>query len=190
MSRLWITGYRSWELGIFKDNDPKRIVIDKVITDLLKEKIEDGVNWIISGPQLGVEQWALLAANKLKKNYPKEFKTAMMLPFAEFGSRWNENNQQHLQQVRSTVDFSANVSADSYKNPQQLRNYQEFMLTHTDQAILIYDLDNPGRTQYDYEKIKNFGQLHSYPYRLITFDDLQEAAEEYQESLDNGFQDS
>ncbi len=189
MSRLWITGYRSYELGIFKDDDPKRKVIDYVLKDELKQAIVDGVDWVISGGQLGVEQWSLQAANQLKQTFPGEFQTAMMLPFAEFGQNWNSTNQQKLQQLITQVDFSASVSQKPYQSPQQLRNYQEFMLSHTDQVIMIYDLDNPGKSQYDFDKIKKFADNHPYPYRLITFDDLQSAADEYQENLNNSSQD-
>lgn len=189
LSRLWITGYRSYELGIFKDDEPKSKVIDYVLTNELTQAIMDGANWIISGGQLGVEQWALEAAERLKPKYPNEFQTAMMLPFAEFGSNWNEANQLKLHKLSGMVDFSASVSKRPYESPQQLRNYQEFMLTHTDQVIMIYDLDNPGKSQYDFDKIKRFAENHPYPYRLITFDDLQSAADEYQENLNNGSQD-
>ncbi|EEI23683.1 hypothetical protein B2D45_01505 [Lactobacillus hilgardii] len=189
VSRLWITGYRSYELGVFKDDDPKRKVIDYVLTNELRQAIIDGTDWIISGGQLGVEQWALEAANYLKSEYPDEFQTSMMLPFAEFGNNWNEKNQLKLQKLRQSVDFSASVSQQPYHSPQQLRNYQEFMLNHTDQVIMIYDLDNPGKSQYDFDKIKEFADSHPYPYRLITFDDLQNAADEYQENQNNSFQD-
>ncbi|KRL23407.1 DUF1273 domain-containing protein [Lentilactobacillus kisonensis] len=190
MSRLWITGYRSYELGIFKDDNPKRKVIDSVLKTELIQAIIDGTDWIISGGQLGVEQWALSAATALKNDYPGEFKTAMMLPFMEFGNNWNAENQQRFSKVKGAADFSAAVSQKTYTSPEQLRNYQEFMLTHTDQAILIYDLDNPGKTQYDFDKIKRFAENHPYPYRLITFDDLQAAADEYQENLNNSSQDN
>ncbi|ORN06930.1 DUF1273 domain-containing protein [Lentilactobacillus parabuchneri] len=189
MSRLWVTGYRSYELGIFKDDDPKRKVLDTVLKNELVQAIVDGTDWIISGGQLGIEQWSLEVALSLKDNYPGELQTAMMLPFAEFGNNWNENNQTKLQTLKAKVDFSASVSEKPYQSPQQLRNYQEFMLNHTDQALLIYDLDNPGKSQYDYDKINKFAETHPYPYKLITFDDLQSAADEYQENLNNSFQD-
>lgn len=190
LSRLWITGYRNYELGIFKDDDPKLKVIDSVLKAELVQAIIDGTDWIISGGQLGVEQWALRVGTDLKKDYPGEFQTAMMLPFLEFGSNWNAANQEKFAKIKSLVDFSAVVSQKPYTSPEQLRNYQEFMLTHTDQAILIYDLDNPGKTQYDFDKIKKFAENHPYPYKLITFDDLQAAADEYQENLNNGSQDN
>lgn len=101
VSRLWITGYRSYELGMFKDDDPKRKVIDYVLTNELRQAIINGTDWIISGGQLGVEQWALEAANHLKSEYPDEFQTSMMLPFAEFGNNWNEKNQTEIAETKT-----------------------------------------------------------------------------------------
>lgn len=190
MSRLWITGYRNYELGVFNDSDPKVTIIMLALKNAIEQSILDGVDWIISGGQLGTEQWALKAASKLKEQYPDEFQTAMMLPFAEFGNQWSETNQLAFNQAKTTVDFTANVSDKPYRSPEQLRNYQEFMLTHTDQAILLYDLESPGKPKFDYERIVKFADSHEYPFRLITFDDLQETAEEYQENLNNSLQDS
>lgn len=185
MSRLWVTGYRSYELGIFKKDDPKEIVIKNVIKTNLEQSIIDGCDWIITGGQLGVEQWTIDVANSLKEDFPDEFQTSMMLPFKEFGNQWNEDNQLNLSKRKSSVDFTASVSNEPYKSPMQLRAYQEFMLTHTDKALLIYDADNPGKTKYDYERIKLYAENHDYEYRLIDFDELQEAANEYQNNLDN-----
>lgn len=190
MSRLWITGYRNYELGIFNDSDPKVTIIMLALKNAIEQSILDGTDWIISGGQLGTEQWALKAAVELKQLYPNEFQTAMMFPFQEFGNQWGETNKLALNQVQATVDFSATVSDKAYHSPEQLRNYQEFMLTHTDQAILLYDLESPGKTKYDYDRIVKFAGSHNYPYRLITFDDLQETAEEYQDNLNNGLQDN
>ncbi|TAR46582.1 hypothetical protein BV232_13855, partial [Lactiplantibacillus plantarum] len=74
-----------------------------------------------------------------------------------------------------------------YENPQQLKNYQEFMVTHTDAATLVYDPDNPGKPTYDYDLIRNFSDTHPYPLTLIDFDWLQESANEYAEKQNNGF---
>lgn len=190
LSRLWITGYRSYEIGAFNEQDPKVTVVKMAIKSALEQAINDGVDWIISGGQLGVEQWSLQVAADLKKQYPDEFKTAMMLPFQNFGNQWGETNQAILTHTKLQIDFQATVSNQEYQSPKQLRNYQEFMLSHTDEAILIYDLESPGKPKYDYEAILGYNETHSYPYQLITFDDLQETAEEYQEMLNNGLQDS
>ncbi|UQS85365.1 DUF1273 domain-containing protein [Apilactobacillus apisilvae] len=183
MSRLWITGYRSYELGIFKKDDPKKIVIDKVIKDNLSQEIMDGVNWIITGGHLGIEQWSVENAEDLKKTFPDEFQTAVMLPFENFGEQWKDENKLELQKCIQSANFSANVSNEKYQSPMQLKAYQKFMLSHTDKALLIYDLDNEGKTKYDYKEIKKYAENHDYNLKMISFDDLQEAANEYENSL-------
>ena len=182
MRRLWITGYRSYELNVFKDDDPKVTVIKDVLSRELKARLEESDEefWLITGPQLGTEQWAIEIALELKEDYPR-LKVSMMLPFTEFGQQWNENNQAKLAKLQSAVDFSASVSEHPYQSPQQLRAFQRFMLTHTDEALLIYDPDHEGKEKYDYKAIQKFQQDNDYSYRLIDFDELQETAIEWQE---------
>ena len=55
------------------------------------------------------------------------------------------------------------------------------MLDHTDQAMLIYDPEHEGKTKYDYEMIKKYGEQEDYPYDLVDMYQLQEFAEMYQE---------
>lgn len=182
MRRLWITGYRSYELNIFKDDDPKVSVIKDVIAHELKQRLEESDDefWLITGPQLGAEQWAIEVALELKEAYP-QLKVSMMMPFTEFGQQWNENNQAKLANLQSAVDFSASVSDYPYQSPQQLLAFQRFMLTHTDEALLIYDPDHEGKEKYDYQAIQKFQQNNDYSYQLIDFDELQEAVIEWQE---------
>lgn len=178
MSRLWVSGYRSYELGVFQSKDPKVTVVKEAITQFIRQRIDDGVDWIITGPQLGVEQWTSEAVIALKKEYP-DLKVAIMMPFAQFGNQWNEDNQNTLAQLVSSVDFSDQVSDAPYHSPQQLRNYQTFMLTHTDEALLIYDPENEGKPAYDLAAANQYAQQHPYPVTLIDFDQLQETANEY-----------
>ena len=157
MKRVWVTGYRSYELNIFKDNDPKVQVIKEVLKNYLRAQLElnDDEFWVITGPQMGTERWGLEAALELQADFP-QLKTALMFPFAEFGKQWNENNQLKLTSITQQVDFFANVSDKPYQSPQQLRNYLQFMLTHTDEAFLLYDPEYQGKTKYDYEIIQKY----------------------------------
>ncbi|GEP18730.1 DUF1273 domain-containing protein [Pediococcus argentinicus] len=180
MKRIWISGYRSYELGIFNDKDPKLAVIKYLIKRELKIAIEDGLNWVITGPQMGIEQWSLECAVDLKKDYP-ELQIAMMMPFANFGSQWNENNRMKLNDLIAKVDFVGKVSEEEYQSPQQLKNFQSFMLNHTDGAILIYDDEHEGKSEFDLEAIRKFQETADYSLRLIDFYELQDAAEEYAE---------
>ena len=157
-------------------------MIKDVLSRELKSRLEESDDefWLITGPQLGVEQWSAEVALELKETFP-QLKVSVMLPFTEFGQQWNENNQTKLQNLQSRVDFSASVSDHPYQSPQQLRAFQRFMLTHTDEALLIYDPDHEGKEKYDYQAIQRFAESNDYPYRLIDFDELQEAAIEWQE---------
>ncbi|MHA8138619.1 SLOG family protein [Lactobacillaceae bacterium Scapto_B20] len=188
MQRLWITGYRSYELGIFRPKDPKLDVIKFVLRNQMIQAIESGYQWFITGGQMGIEQWSVEVAAELKQQYPDEFKIAVMLPFTEFGSQWNENNRLKLSQIKQLADFSASISDHPYQSPQQLRNYQEFMLGHTDGALMIYDDNKQGKSMYDYQAIQKYQQRAPYDLKMIDFDDLQEAADEYQENQNNSFQ--
>ena len=59
MQRIWISGYRSYELGTFGDKDPKITVIKYAIKQYLTNLLEEGqLDWVITGANLGVEQWS------------------------------------------------------------------------------------------------------------------------------------
>lgn len=182
MRRLWVTGYRSYELNVFKDSDSKVKVIKKVLTDHLKNYLEEDTDecWLIAGPQMGVERWALECGLVLKKGY-SQLKLALMEPYTAFDQRWNEANQEKLAVIKSKVDFSAPVTDHPYQSPQQLRAYQRFMLTHTDGMLMVYDPEYKGKPKYDYRQAQSYQEQENYPISLIDFDELQESAVEYQE---------
>lgn len=182
--RMWVTGYRSYELGIFSSQDPKVKVIKYLLRRYLIQKMNDGLEWIITGGQLGVEQWTIETVIELKKDYP-ELKVSMMYPFTSFGEQWNEQNQSKLHELEMKVDFCASVSNQPYQSPKQLKNFQKFMLNHTDQITLIYDKEYPGKSQYDYLEANKYIETHDYPMTIFTMDDLQETANEFQENLGN-----
>lgn len=182
MRRLWVTGYRSYELNTFKDDDPKVTVIKNVLRQRIKQLLDEGDDefWVITGPQLGTEQWAAQVAVDLQKDY-RQLKVAIMLPFADFASKWNADNQRKLADLRQRVNFSKEVTAKPYESPEQLRLYQQFMLGHTDRLLMVYDPDHPGKPKYDYQLAKKFADRQDYPIDLVDFDELQEAALEWSE---------
>ena len=182
MRRLWLTGYRSYELNAFQDDDPKVAVVKRVLTQRLTSLLEedDDEFWVITGPQLGVEQWGAAVALELKKNF-RQLKVAMMLPFADFGQQWNATNRDRLLNLRDRVDFAREVTTKPYESPEQLRLYQRFMLDHTDSMLMVYDPDHPGKPKYDYELAQKYGDQQDYPVDLVDFDELQEAAIEWGE---------
>lgn len=172
ITNLLISGYRSFELGVFKDDDPKVAVIKKCLKEEIRSYIEEGVQWFLTSGQFGVEQWAVEVINELKEEYP-EIKQGLLFPFLEFGSNWNEQNQAKLMQLKKQVDFVEAVSHQPYKDPSQLKNHQAFMLEHTQGALLVYDLENEGKTKWLYQAILKKQEKGEYECRLIDFDQLQ-----------------
>lgn len=185
MKRLWTTGYRAYELGVFDEKNPKVAVIKDVLQKQLRYQLDSTSEdfWLITGPQMGVERWSIESALTIKVDYP-QLKIALMEPYADFAARWNENNQAGLAAIKAQVDFAGRVSEKKYESPEQLRAYQNFMLHYTDGALLIYDPEREGKTVWDWRAINRYREQNSdYSMRMIDFDELQEAAEEYSERL-------
>lgn len=185
MKRLWTTGYRAYELGVFDEKDPKVAVIKDVLQKQLRYQLDSTSEdfWLITRPQMGVERWSIESALTIKVDYP-QLKIALMEPYADFAARWNENNQARLAAIKAQVDFAGRVSEKKYESPEQLRAYQNFMLHYTDGALLIYDPEHEGKTVWDWRAINRYREQNAdYSMRMIDFDELQEAAEEYSERL-------
>lgn len=182
MQNLWVTGYRNYELNIYNDQDLKLKVIKTALQQTLIDHLNQGMTWLITGGQLGTEQWALAVAHQLKTDYP-ELKSAAMLPFAEFGQQWNENNRSKLAQALTWADFSEPITKQPYQSGRQLRTYQQFMLTHTDKAVLLYDPEYPGKPSYDYKAILKYQETHDYDLTLIDMYDLESISQDLQENL-------
>ncbi|WKF84379.1 DUF1273 domain-containing protein [Lacticaseibacillus pantheris] len=178
--RVWVTGYRAYELSVFNDNDPKVTVIKYYLKSQLTQLLDEGLEWIITGGQPGVEQWSAEVGLELQADFP-QLRVAVMVPFTDFGGRWKEERQAQLAALRARVDFTASVSTTPYTSPRQLVAYGDFMSTHTDLALMVYDPEFPGKAQYDYERISRLAARSDYSVRMTTMDDLQEAANEYGE---------
>lgn len=177
MERLFITGYRDWELGIFSSTDPQKSVIKYALTNYLKNQIENhDLKWLISGANLGVEQWALEVGLELKVDY--DLKVSMMVPYLDFEKHWKDDKQTNFNLLKGKVDFFASTSNKPYDNFKQLKNYQTFMRQHTDSALMVYDPEFEGKPKYDYAY---FNDQDDYQLDLISMDDLTQAAEDYQE---------
>lgn len=59
MTATLVTGYKSFELGIFQDKDERTSVVKKAIRHNLIRYFEGGIDWPIFMGSLGFEYWAL-----------------------------------------------------------------------------------------------------------------------------------
>ena len=175
MTSLLITGYKSFELGVFKDKDPKVNIIKKAIKRDLKRFLDEGVDWMIFTGNLGFEFWALEVAKELQKDYP--LKLATLFPFETHGQNWNEANQVKLSDFKQ-VDF-IKYAYPTYEHKGQLRDYQIFLLENTDGAYLFYDEENETKLKFFYELMK---KKDNYMTKRLTFEDLNEMSENFSEN--------
>ncbi len=174
LKTLFISGYRTSELGVFTEKDPKIQIVKKVIKMSLKTYLEEGLEWVIIGGNLGVEIWAGQISIELKKEYP-ELRLGIIQPFHEMEKNWNEGNRQLLNELKVQADFVDSVSHKPYENPSQLKNHTLFLIQHTDGALLVYDDEYPGKTRYFLQEATQKASKNQYFLQFITMDDLQNA---------------
>lgn len=172
MKRIYLTGYRSFELAIFQETDPKITIIKNMLKKELTNLLENGLEWLLLSGNLGVEQWAFEVAKELKEIYP-DFKVGLFLPFEGFGEQWNEKNKNSLNTMINQCDYVNTVSHKPYESPQQLKNHTHFLLQQTMGALLIYDDEFPGKTSYFLQDAKKYSETEQYLIMQVTMDDLQ-----------------
>lgn len=112
------------------------------------------------------------------RNFYSDLHTALIFPYTNFGNNWTPSKQEYLSNLRSNVDFYTELSSQNYQNPKQFIQFQEFMLKHTEGALLIYDLEHKGKTSYDYQAIQFYQTQKNYFLDIIDFYDLQDIASE------------
>ncbi|EHJ52667.1 DUF1273 domain-containing protein [Streptococcus macacae] len=176
MTTILITGYKSFELGIFQDKDPKIAVLKQVIKKDLIRFIEEGADWFVFMGNLGFEYWALEVAVQLKKEY--NIQLATIFPFETHGQKWNESNQEKLRQFKQT-DF-VTYTYKKYQNPNQLKSYHHFLLDNTDGAYVFYDEEMKTNLSYFSSLIS---AKEGYFVTRLTFERLNEIIQDFDDNF-------
>lgn len=174
MVSVLVVGYKAFDLGIFGDKDQRLKIIKAAIRRDLIYLLENGMKWLVFTGNLGFEVWVLEVAKELQEEY--NFQLATIFIFENQGENWNEVNQEKLANFKN-VDF-IKYAYPSYENPSQFRTYNQFLLESTDGAYLFYDEENETKLKYFYRMMKENEQYHI---KKLTFDDLNEMAENFSE---------
>ena len=174
MVSVLVVGYKAFDLGIFGDKDQRLKIIKAAIRRDLIYLLENGMKWLVFTGNLGFEVWVLEVAKELQEKY--NFQLATIFIFENQGENWNEVNQEKLANFKN-VDF-IKYAYPSYENPSQFRTYNQFLLESTDGAYLFYDEENETKLKYLYRMMKENEQYHI---KKLTFDDLNEMAENFSE---------
>ncbi|MCM3566835.1 DUF1273 domain-containing protein [Neobacillus mesonae] len=179
MKVLAVSGYKPFELGIFKKDHPSAEFIKAAIKKSILPKAEEGLEWILISGQLGVELWTAEVVFELQEEFP-ELKLAVITPFLEQEASWNENNKEWYEFILMQADFVDSVTRKGYEKPWQFRLKNQFFLEKSDGLLLLYDQEKEGSPKYIYELAVKYQQDHNYPIELISFYDLQMIVEEEQ----------
>ena len=59
MNTILVAGYKSFDVGVFSNKDPRLTIIKKAIERDLRRLFEEGVKWLVFSGNLGFEAWVL-----------------------------------------------------------------------------------------------------------------------------------
>lgn len=186
MKVLLISGYKSFELGIFSAKHEAIIFIKKAIKNKILSYLTDELQWIIISGQLGTELWAAEVVFDLQIDYP-QLKLGVFTPYLEQEKNWNEVNKSYYEEILIGADHVDSISRKPYESPLQLKAKNEFLISKSDGCILLFDNEKEGTPKFLYDLALKKKEASNYILDLISFDDLQVIAEDFYENDANEY---
>jgi uncharacterized phage-like protein YoqJ len=185
MKNLLVTGYRAHELSIFDQKHKGIAYIQKAITARLIPLVEEGLEWVITPGQYGVDLWACEAVIELKENYP-QLKLSILTAFTNQEEKWKEDKKQFYRDILKNVDYFGSVSKEPYSGIWQFTARDNLLFRKTEGILLVYDEEaGEGSPRFFKEKALRKNAEDGYRYINISSEDIQSiATEEYYNSFD------
>lgn len=178
MKSLLVTGYRAHELGIFDQKHKGIAFIKKTIEARLIPLIEEGLEWILTPGQYGVDLWACEAVIELKKQYP-QLKLSIITAYLNPEEKWKEDKQTYYRDILKGVTYHAAVSKQPYNGVWQLKARDDLLLRKSDGILLFYDEDaGEASPKYMKQRALKKHEEEGYRYLSITAEDVQNIADE------------
>ncbi|ATH92123.1 DUF1273 domain-containing protein [Bacillus glycinifermentans] len=178
MKVLAVTGYKPFEIGIFKHDDPALFYIKKAIESRILALLDEGLEWILISGQLGAEIWAAEVAFSLQEEYP-ELKVAVITPFFDQEKNWNEKNKELYEAVLAQSDYTESLTHRPYESPAQFKQKNRFFIEKADGLLILYDEEVAGSPVYMLNEAKKAQEKRGFPIYMITMDDLRSTVEDY-----------
>ncbi|MFC5407077.1 DUF1273 domain-containing protein [Cohnella soli] len=178
MKNILVTGYRAHELGIYDQKHAGISYIRKAIVAKLIPLLEDGLEWIITPGQYGVDLWACEAALELKDQYP-QLKVSVLTGFQNQEENWKEERQNYYRELVGRLDFYGAVSKQPFVGAWQFAARDDLLLRKTDGILLVYDEDaGDASPRFMREKALRKRDKEGYGYFVISAQDIQDIATE------------
>ncbi|MBN3525129.1 SLOG family protein [Paenibacillus apiarius] len=180
MKNLLITGYRAHELGIYGNKHKGIPYIRKAIAARLIPLLEEGLEWVITPGQYGVDLWACEAAFSLKEQYP-HLKCSIITAYSEQAEQWSEEKKTHFEQILQEVDYYGAVSNGPYVGKWQFAARDDLLFRKTDGILLVYDEDaGEASPKFVKERALKKQAQGGYIYLNIGSEEIQAIADEEQ----------
>lgn len=178
MKNLLVTGYRAHELQIFDEKHKGIGYIKKAIAGRLVPLIEEGLEWVLTPGQYGVDLWACDVVISLKKRYP-HLKLSIITAYKNPEEKWKDEKKNFYHDILRGVDYYGAVSNQEYSGVWQLTARDDLLLRKTDGILLLYDEDAAeGSPRFYKEKALKKQLKDGYRYMSISSEDIQSIANE------------
>lgn len=140
--------------------------------------MEDGLEWVLTPGQYGVDLWACEVVLELKKTYP-HLKLSIITAFQNPEEQWKEDKQEYYRTILQGVDYYGAVSKQPYIGPWQFTARDDLLLRKSDGILLVYDEDAAeGSPRFVKEKAVKKQQNEDYTIISVTSEDIQSIAED------------
>ena len=179
LKRLVVTGYKPHELGIFDDKHPGVRFIKKALEKRLVALLDDGLEWVITSGQLGIETCAAELVIDLKKEYT-DLKYAIITPFTDQEKNWNDLKKEKYHSIITRADYHTSLTKRPYEAPWQFIEKDKFFMRNSDGMLIVYDEENDGSPKFVKKSAEKHAERSNYQVLTISADDLQVIAEEEQ----------
>ncbi|HLR79240.1 MAG TPA: DUF1273 domain-containing protein [Bacillota bacterium] len=176
MKVLTVTGYKSMELNLFQESDPRIKFIKGAIKKRLIPFLEEGVEWVIVSGQMGVEMWAAEVVLKLQDVYPIQL--GIIPPFRNQDARWPDSLKAKYHHLLQACDFTQPIYEDDYKGPYQFQAKNKWFVSKSDGCLILMDEEFPGSNRFFYREAKRAAEAGDYNIYLITPFDVEDVVNE------------
>jgi uncharacterized phage-like protein YoqJ len=178
MKTLLVTGYRAHELGIFDNKHPGIPYIKKALAARLLPLVEEGLEWVITAGQYGVDLWACEVVIELKRQY-SGLKLGIITAHAAPEEKWKEEKQNEYRRIVSAADYYGAVSNAPYDGSWQFRARDDLLFRKSDGILLFYDEEAAeGSSKFVKERALKLHAEGDYGLMLIHADEIQSIADE------------
>ncbi|MFC4779475.1 SLOG family protein [Paenibacillus sp. GCM10023252] len=179
MKNLLLTGYRAHELGIYDQKHKGIPYIKKALYNKLLPLAEQGLEWVITPGQFGVDLWGCEVVLALKEQYPS-LKLSILSAYLNPEEKWKEEKQTYYRDIVRQLDYYGFVSKQPYQGGWQLKARDELLVRKTEGLLLFYDEEaaESGARFYKERALGKQQSGESYELILITADTVQSIAED------------